>query len=112
MIEITAKRNRNGLFALTATGHAGWGEHGGDIVCAAISTLMQALAVGLQDVLALEGVREDSDPGVPSISLVWSGGGERAECIARTVYLSLQGVAASYPEYVTVRELYEEDDIR
>lgn len=42
---------------MRASGHSGYAPRNKDIVCAAVSTLLQALAVGLIDVLTLNGVQ-------------------------------------------------------
>ena len=44
MIDIKFYRNENNhRYAISALGHAGSGPHGQDIVCAAVSTLLQSL---------------------------------------------------------------------
>jgi len=40
----------NGEMKIHAVGHAGYAEHGKDIVCAAISTIMQTALLGIQAV--------------------------------------------------------------
>jgi uncharacterized protein YsxB (DUF464 family) len=37
----------NGEMKIHAAGHAGYAEHGKDIVCAAISTIMQTALLGI-----------------------------------------------------------------
>lgn len=104
MMQITAKRDRRGIFSISAQGHTGYAEQGSDVVCAAISTLMQALQVGLQDVLEMESIKIESDPSVPRMSFVWDSGDAAGQIIAETIFLSLDAVANSYPGYVEVVE--------
>ncbi|AMA72768.1 ribosomal protein [Aneurinibacillus sp. XH2] len=47
MIHITAEM-ANGQMKVEAVGHANYAEHGKDIVCAAVSAIMQTALLGLQ----------------------------------------------------------------
>jgi uncharacterized protein len=49
VIKIQA-RMKSGEMQIHAVGHAGYAEHGKDIVCAAISTIMQTALLGIQAV--------------------------------------------------------------
>ncbi len=51
MLEVRFRRDsRDRLSSVVSTGHAGQGEPGEDIACAAVSALLQAAWVGLTDV--------------------------------------------------------------
>ena len=58
MIRITYREAKENVLKLRAEGHAGYAPKGQDIVCAAVSTLMQALAFSVND-------REDGFAGKP-----------------------------------------------
>lgn len=49
MIRITYREAKENVLKLQAEGHAGYAPKGQDIVCAAVSTLMQALAFSVND---------------------------------------------------------------
>ena len=104
MMQVTAKRDDFGIFSISAQGHTGYAEQGLDIVCAAVSTLMQALQVGLQDVLEIEDVEVEADSAVPRMTFTWDSEDEGGQIVAETVFQSLAAVANSYPDYVTVTE--------
>ncbi|MDR3322393.1 MAG: ribosomal-processing cysteine protease Prp [Synergistaceae bacterium] len=110
MLEVTARRGASGIFSITAEGHTGFSDAGTDIVCAAVSVLMQALLVGLEDVLELEGVASFSDPEIPLVTVEWDEDSLPARQLAATILLSLAGVADTYPDFVRVTEVIEEDD--
>ena len=64
MIEVRFRRDsRDRLSAIFSSGHAGQAEHGEDVVCAAVSALLQAAWVGLTDVahVPVSGHREEAD---------------------------------------------------
>jgi len=56
---------------MRASGHSGYAPRNKDIVCAAVSTLLQALAVGLIDVLALNGVQCKKEEEPAYFSIEW-----------------------------------------
>ena len=51
MIKVNVKSNDNKVYELVIKGHAGYGERGTDIVCAAVSTM--AITV-VNDIIALD----------------------------------------------------------
>lgn len=104
MMQITVKRNDFGIFSISAQGHTGYAEQGSDIVCAAVSTLMQALQVGLQDVLGMEDLEIEADSSVPRMYFIWNSEDGDGQIVAETICRSLEAVASSYPRYVTVTE--------
>lgn len=53
MTDITVKRKNNSVVEVVAEGHTGYGEAGEDIVCAAVSTLLQSALLGLLQVVGL-----------------------------------------------------------
>jgi uncharacterized protein YsxB (DUF464 family) len=64
MLEVRFRRDsRQRLSSVFASGHAETAPHGEDIVCAAVSALLQAAWVGLTDVagVAVEGRRASGD---------------------------------------------------
>ena len=110
MLEVIAKRGRRGIYSIAAQGHTGFADSGSDIVCAAVSTLMQALWTGLEDVLQLRSLQAVQDPEVPYMARIWEESSREAQYIARTILLSLQAIAESYPDYVLICELVEEEN--
>ncbi len=109
MLEVIAKYNSVGICHISARGHSGFASSGYDIVCAAVSTLMQALHVGLTDVLQLGDVSLASDPEIPVMCIEWVSDDYTAQKIAQTMLLSIKAVANSYPDFVVV---YEEEYIK
>lgn len=62
MIEISLRSDSEGrLTELQATGHAGLAAKGNDILCAAVSALLENLAAGLSEVVKAAEVRRDGD---------------------------------------------------
>lgn len=96
MIEV--KRTPN---TLSITGHAHYAEPGKDIVCAAVSTLVQTL------LWSLEGLTEDVVNNVclrGNVYFKFGNLSERAQLLMDSFFVGIQLVAENYPDYVTVRE--------
>ena len=86
--------------------HSGFAEKGYDVVCAAVSSLLHALLLGLSDVARVDGLECEVDPEIPLIRILWPR--ERAEEISlltRTVALSLREIGAGSPGYVDITEV-------
>lgn len=101
MLHVTfSKDSRQRLSSVFARGHAGWADDGQDIVCAAVSAILQAARLGLEAhaqvplrVMQQKGdlrleVPEDrrDDPAVAAI--------------LSTAHLSVEQIARQYPEHV------------
>lgn len=110
MITIEAIKKEREIVSLRASGHSGYAPRNRDIVCAAVSTLLQALAVGLIDVLGLDGVQYEKEDEPAYFSIRWPLAyyDERAKSIVKTIFFSLKAVETSYPEHVKVVEVDEE----
>lgn len=92
MIEIT---HANGN--ITITGHAGYAEHGKDIVCSGVSALVQTLIVAIPE-LTTDIIRYDIQPGWANIKHgILS---ERAQLLIDSFFLGLKMIADEYPQYV------------
>jgi uncharacterized protein YsxB (DUF464 family) len=110
---VTLFWGEKGLLGLESQGHSGFAHKGEDVVCAAVSALVQALLVGLRDVARLSDVecemkseagRENS---VPLIRVRWKEDkAAELDLLTRTVALSLKGIASGYSGYVSVSEVY------
>ncbi len=109
MVEVRIREDSRGrLSSFFASGHAGWAESGADIVCAAVSTLLQAAWLGLTEVAAVDvtGSRADG-----RLELAWPAVARddvAAQAIAATVARSVERIATQYPDHVRV--IHERDD--
>ena len=58
MINVRIKRVAGQVTKLVVSGHAGSAPHGKDIICAAVSALVQTYLFSLQRLLRLDGQRD------------------------------------------------------
>jgi hypothetical protein len=93
---------------LEVTGHAGRGAYGEDIVCAAVSALIETLTLGLTHV-SVQPPRGAVDPGEADIAFLQPMSPE-TRAIVETMVMGLKDLARSEPDAVrfnTVRSANE-----
>ncbi len=96
MIEADLSRC-DGKFSLTVSGHAGYSDSGDDIVCAAVSGIVYALAGYLLNEC------EGAVIGALRSGLASFECGDGGEAAMRMAYIGLLQLALTYPEFVCVR---------
>lgn len=94
------------IVRIVSKGHTGYAEAGEDIVCAAVSAVLQGAVLGILEVAKAKAeYRTDDDKGELHFALC-EGQDEQvmhdAEVILRTALKSLQDIAASYSQFVKV----------
>lgn len=94
-----------GKFCLSAQGHTGYGKSGSDILCAAVSCLMQTLSLALRE----RGIRQSliTDDSIPLYSVRAEPEAEqRYPCVITysTITAGLRRLANDYPEYIQFTE--------
>ena len=107
MIEITAVLDSSGVLkSCTASGHAGAGKTGSDIVCAAVSVLMRTAVCTLSGKEGITIRCEAPEPGFLFLEAGYTAEG-REFLSAAGVFLTqgLASVAEEYPEHckLTIR---------
>jgi uncharacterized protein YsxB (DUF464 family) len=109
LVEIRIVRDsRDRLSSFFASGHAGWAEHGQDVVCAALSTALQSAWLGLAEVAT---VPVDAERGDGTLRLTWpeaSRDDAAVRAIVQTAARTVETIARQYPEIARV--IYERVD--
>jgi uncharacterized protein YsxB (DUF464 family) len=110
MLEIWIREDsRQRLSSFFARGHAGWGQAGTDVVCAAVSTLLQSAWLGLKE-YAKVAVKASRRSG--HLELRWPADARKREdvrAIVATTALSLECIAAQYPSRVRITREQENE---
>lgn len=101
MISIEINRNRDGqILACHIDGHAGYDDHGYDIVCAAVSVLSCTAILGLQDIAKQVGSYSNASG---RCDMVLSGNiTQSGQDILETMVLGLTEISHQYPEFVQI----------
>jgi uncharacterized protein len=92
--------SRDRLSSVFAHGHAEFAEPGEDIVCAAVSAILQGLRLGLE---AYAGLPLDAAQESGELHLRWPEGARddaAVKAIVTTAELSVEQIASQYPEQV------------
>lgn len=90
---------------LRVYGHSGRAESGADVVCAAVSVLVQTLHIGLADVLG-RNPKSEIDEKNASIELRWNDAdAESVRVLSETIVRALYETAQSYGSYVKYVEV-------
>lgn len=105
MLRVTVRARDAMISSIEARGHSGYSDAGSDIVCAAISALVQALRLGLEDVAHAADLRAYEDPREPFMSVTWRDDSDAVQTLARTIALSIKAIADEYPYHAEVMEV-------
>lgn len=107
MITVEVFRSADGrVRGFRSKGHAGYGEYGQDIVCAAVSAITQTTVLGLMRHLHLP-IKVRQAPGHLECMLKndASGSDGAAQALFETMVLGVSEVERQYPEQVRLHNL-------
>ena len=104
---IVTRTKAGSISSITAEGHSGYARKGEDIVCASLSSLMQALWIGLEEILKVDDLRTVRDEETPRMGVAWDPDIPGTQIVARTIARSLEALGESYPDYVKYCEIME-----
>ena len=105
MVKIQFREDSRGrLSSFCATGHAGWDEQGDghDVVCAAVSALLQSAWLGLTEVAHVEVIGSKAKG---TLELSWPESAREdiaARAIVETAARSVERIAGQFPKNVRV----------
>ncbi len=99
---------------VAVTGHARHDVYGKDIVCAAVSTLLQTLELGLRDVMKFSDatVFTERNDAKGYMRICWtreSGIGDSV--LFQTIMRSLRSIQKGYPKNLCVKEVCFNEDL-
>ncbi|MBQ7593385.1 MAG: ribosomal-processing cysteine protease Prp [Synergistaceae bacterium] len=103
MVEVTLFTQGKNLVGIQSRGHSGAAEKGSDVVCAAVSVLMQALVFGLSEVAGLKSASIHTNPSVPVIRANWPVEDcAKVSLLTETISQSLKIIARDNPKHVKI----------
>ena len=106
MIEVRLSRSNGKLVAFHIEGHAGFDEHGRDLVCCAVSAISQTTLIGMEEVVKVKPKYVIKD-GLLSLSIANLHNEELDKCqvLMETMMLGLKSMElGGYGEYIKVIE--------
>ena len=107
MINVIVIKEKQTIKTIEATGHSGYAEEGADIVCSAVSTLMETLANGLTEIVKAE-VKVVVDENIPHLSVTLTENDKEkckyAQVLMQSTLLGIKGVANGYRKFIKIKE--------
>ena len=107
MINVIVIKEKQTIKTIEASGHSGYAEEGKDIVCSAISTLMETLANGLIEVVKAD-VKVNIDETIPHLSISLNETDfekcKLSQVLMQSTLLGIKGVAQGFSKFIKIKE--------
>ncbi|MGI5876017.1 MAG: ribosomal-processing cysteine protease Prp [Dethiobacteria bacterium] len=103
MTKITVKRNiKQQPVSVEVRGHTLFAPHGQDIVCAAVSVLVQSILLAIKELLGVQHqvVLEEGYMFLTAPSKLEQKKEEKYYLLVETMLLGLKAIAGTYPDYL------------
>lgn len=109
MTKIKFIKKNNNYTALHVSGHTGYAEHGQDILCASVSSIVQSGALGIIKVLGIDAsIERNDEKGLFIIQLPEDMSMDKyseSNIIFETMYVSLSDLASGYKKFIKLEEV-------
>ena len=107
MINVIVIKEKQTIKTIEATGHSGYAEQGSDIVCSAVSSLLETLANGLTEIVKAN-VKVVVDENVPHLSVTLNETDQEkckyAQVLMQSTLLGIKGVAQEFSKFIKIKE--------
>lgn len=107
MINVIVIKEKQTIKTIEATGHSGYAEEGSDIVCSAVSSLLETLANGLTEVVKAE-AKVIVDENIPHLSVTLTEKDQEkckmAQVLMQSTLLGIKGVADGFKKFIKIKE--------
>lgn len=103
MINLTILKSNDAITTIQAKGHSGYAVAGQDIVCSAVSTIMQTTLNGLLEVVKAD-VDYQIDEQIPFLRISVNKQDRQAQILMKSAYLALKQIADDYKNYIKIKE--------
>lgn len=103
MINLTILKSNDAITTIQAKGHSGYEVAGQDIVCSAVSTIMQTTLNGLLEVVKAD-VDYQIDEQIPFLRISVNKQDRQAQILMKSAYLALKQIAGDYKNYIKIKE--------
>ncbi|OXS27556.1 MAG: ribosomal protein [Acetobacterium sp. MES1] len=110
MISVKICGKHNKASEIIVSGHAGFADHGEDIVCAAVSVLTISILNGLTEIVGRKDLGEVIEEGyirfiIPEINDEPTK--SKTETLISTYLLGIRGIKEAYGDYIQFEEVYK-----
>ena len=94
MIKVTRRDS-----GITIQGHAQYAPHGQDVVCAAVSMLVQNMVISISE-LTTDKIQYDMQPGL--VEIRYGTLSAEAQLLVKSFYIGIRTIADEYPANVQI----------
>jgi uncharacterized protein YsxB (DUF464 family) len=108
MISVTFYKKKNEIIEITVSGHAGFADHGEDIICAAVSVLTISILNGLTEIIGRNDLNQSIKDGYTHFIIPNSSNDlqkTKTDTLIATYYLGIQGIKEAYGNYINIKEI-------
>jgi len=102
MITVNVDYNNDDIIGFVVKGHADYGEHGEDILCAAVSAIVQTAIFGLIKHLQLDVDYKVKDGWLSCYLISDLASDCKVKAVLETMLIGLEETMESYPEYINI----------
>lgn len=103
MITVTLTKADGKIIRVRAIGHSGAAARGSDIICAAVSAVVQTAYLALKDIGEKTDYVRDEKKGLFEFT-VGDGNRAKSDVILRAMVVGLQDLAEGYPQNIKLEE--------
>ena len=108
MTDIVFYKLDNVIYSVECSGHTGYDVEGRDIVCSALSSLIQGCALGLKEVVMVKPkIKINENNGFYKIDLPRNITEDKlrdSQILLQTLFVSVKDLAQVYSEYINLEE--------
>ena len=108
MTDVVFFKKDNMICAYECSGHTGYGNRGYDIVCSALSSIIQSCALGLRDVVkAPIKIDRNDEEGYFKVVLLDNMSKDKrdkSQILLETLLLSVKDLAKNYSKYIKLEQ--------
>ena len=102
MIKVTLFKTNGIVTRVRCSGHSGLAEYGNDVLCAAVSSIVQTAYLALADIYG--DVRYETGEGLFDFDVPRNGDAHDADVIIRAMRVGLNDLSSGYPQNLKLEE--------
>lgn len=104
MINVTLFKENGKVVRVRALGHSGLADHGSDILCAAVSAVVQTAYLAIYDIEKSVEYTSDEEQGLFEFAIPYKADRHDIDVIIRAMYLGLKDLSSGYPQNLNLEE--------
>lgn len=104
MITVKLFKENGCVVRVTASGHSGLARSGNDVLCAAVSTLVQTAYLAIDDIVGNVAYERDDDKAYFEFSVPMLGDRHDVDVILRAMSVGLRDLSSGYPQNLKLEE--------